>query len=429
MLVGGALFHRFSRKLNVLGSSRAVAKLGINSAISQTLLIAVAPILTRIYSPADLGTLAAFTALTAVLSLIAMGAYAQAVVLPREDTSAVSLAIFSLLLAAVMSTVCLVAVLVALLMPGSPLAGLTWLLWLPLAVFLGAANAVLVAFANRQQRYGLMGTSRVVQSAAQAIGQVGVGIVVPSAGSLVGASTVASVAGNLRLALNLFRHAHTEAISRARMFEIAREYVAFPRHTLPGGLLSQVQFAGLPLIVGTLFGASTLGLWSLAQRVISMPLTIIGSAVGDVYYRRAVDVRNDPKVALHLHRKVLARLALLSLPPFILLALFAPSMFALAFGSEWEVAGEYARIMIPLLWVRFLSNPLSRTTLVYGRNRMGLWIQLSLAGAILLPTLLAWLAGWDFTVFLIFFTWIAAVVYVGALIIYARIIIDDPLAD
>jgi len=34
-------------------------------------------------------------------------------------------------------------------------------------------------------------------------------------------------------------------------------------------------------------------------------------------------------------------------------------LFALVFGEEWRVAGNYAQVLIPMMFVKFISSPLS----------------------------------------------------------------------
>jgi len=379
-------------------------------------------VLTRIYSPTELGTLAAFLALVGPVALLAAGGYPQAVVLPDAERRAIELVTFTLALVATVSIAIAILVFVSVPLLGTDGQSLRWLYWLPLAVAISSANAVLVSFANRQSRYGLIASNSVVRSAAQAVGQVGVGLIAPSATALIGVSTLASAAANVRLARNYVTAVGRQRLTRRGVLEAAKEYSRFPRFTLPAGLLSQAHLAGLPLAIGAIFGASTLGLWSLAQRLIATPLTLLGSAVGDVYFRRATELRRSGGDSLLLYRRVLIRLAVLSAPLFVLLAVFAPRLFGFVFGPDWEQAGVYARIMVPWLWVRFLTNPLSRTVLVFGRNRLGLLIQSALAVVVLGTALVAWQAKWDFDDFLTVLSVVTAFVYGALLFVYARVI-------
>lgn len=53
------------------------------------------------------------------------------------------------------------------------------------------------------------------------------------------------------------------------------------------------------------------------------------------------------------------------LPPFILLWFFMEPLFGFVFGEEWVVAGVYSQILLPLLYMKFLSNLFTTTTYLY----------------------------------------------------------------
>ena len=403
-------------------SSGAVAKLLSGSLIAQLIVVGVSPILTRIYSPAELGTFAAFMALVGPVALLATGGYPQAVVLPDVERRTIELVAFVLALITTVSIATAILVFASVPLLGSDRESLRWLYWLPLGVAVAGANAVLVSLANRQSRYGLIASTSVVRSAAQAVGQVGVGLVAPSATALVGVSTLASAVSNVRLVRNYIVEVRHQRLTTRGILAAAKDYNRFPKYTLPAGFLSQAHLAGLPLAIGAIYGASTLGLWSLAQRLLATPLTVLGSAIGDVYFRRATELRRSGGDSLLLYRRVLVWLSVLSAPPFIALAVFAPWLFSVVFGPEWEQAGLYARILIPWLWVRFLTSPLSRTTLVFERNRLGLWNQAALAMAALGTVLASWQADWNFSIFLTVLSVLQALVYGSLLLVYARVI-------
>jgi len=119
---------------------------------------------------------------------------------------------------------------------------------------------------------------------------------------------------------------------------------------------------------------------------------------------------------------VLLRLAVLSAPPFVLIAVFAPWLFGAVFGPDWVQAGVYARIMLPWLWVRFLSNPLGRTKLVFERNRLALWNNAALAVVALGTVLVAWQVKWSFEVFLTVLSVLLALTYGAFLFVNFRVI-------
>ena len=42
-----------------------------------------------------------------------------------------------------------------------------------------------------------------------------------------------------------------------------------------------------------------------------------------------------------------------------------PSIFAIVFSEEWRISGEYSQIILPLLYMKFLSNLFTTTTYIY----------------------------------------------------------------
>lgn len=408
------------------GPSQAAAfKLSGGSATAQLALLAVSPLLTRLFDPVQFGALATFTALTAWLVTVATGKYETAVMLPEQDEAAVELALVGLGLAVICSGLTLGGVIWWEIATSGWGTDFTYLWWLPVMVLITSANAVLVAFAGRQGEFGLVAATTATKGIVTAVAQVLGGLLRPTAPVLVGASVLGAASANLRLSRRLWRALQGSGATARGCVARAREYRRFPQHTLPAALVSATTLNGLPVAIGVIFGAATLGAWSLAQRVVGAPLALIGQAVSQVYYKRAAETRRAAGDALGLYRRYTVSLALFSMPPFILLAVLAPTLFAWVFGPEWTDAGTYARIMIPWFWARFVTSPVSQTPIVLERNRLGLAVQ----GPLLLIVSVAMglgAIGWSFPTVLTILSVLSAAYYVGLLWFFARLVKQDP---
>ena len=55
--------------------------------------------------------------------------------------------------------------------------------------------------------------------------------------------------------------------------------------------------------------------------------------------------------------------------PTILLAVWAPNIFEIFLGPNWRDAGEIARVLAPMLLLRFICNPVSSIYYVVGAQR------------------------------------------------------------
>ena len=103
--------------LNRLGwfsfSSRAVGKLTGGAAIVQLVTIGAAPVLTRLYSPSELGVFALFLALVGTLAFLGTGGYGNAVVSTHSNRNSLELVGFTVRISALFSVFLLVAIFAA----------------------------------------------------------------------------------------------------------------------------------------------------------------------------------------------------------------------------------------------------------------------------------------------------------------------------
>ena len=76
--------------------AKGVTAIAMGSGVSQVITLLAAPILTRLYSPADYGVLAVYTGILGLVIVIASLRYQLAIVLPRTDGSAASILVLAL---------------------------------------------------------------------------------------------------------------------------------------------------------------------------------------------------------------------------------------------------------------------------------------------------------------------------------------------
>lgn len=140
------------------------------------------------------------------------------------------------------------------------------------------------------------------------------------------------------------------------------------------------------LLIAAFFGNSILGFYSLAIRILQTPLMIIGSSIGQVLYQELNSLNNNKNNLHDVVTNILIKLALFALPIFTILYFFAPKLFSFIFGSDWEVVGEYIRIMIPYLFLSFLVSPISQVPIILKRQKT--FFKISLVGNIGMPLLI-----------------------------------------
>ncbi len=166
------------------------------TAFAQALPIAVSPILTRLYTPADFGVFAMYMAIASILGVLVTGRYELAILIPKQDRDAIHIAALSAGLSVVLSGLLLLVVMffnqaIAQLL-GSPELS-AWLYWVPASTLLSGIYQSLNYWSNRKSQYKRLAISRTAQSGSASLAQLGAGYVGAGATGLVGGQLAGQV--------------------------------------------------------------------------------------------------------------------------------------------------------------------------------------------------------------------------------------------
>ena len=360
---------------------RQSATLLTGTALAQVVPILVAPILTRLYSPAEYGAYAVFTAVAMTVSVVASGRYELAVVLPDSDDEARGLLVLSLIVLAVCSVLATVVLVVVLAVPAvsDRIADATlFAIALPFALLSMGTFQSLSYWITRKERFTTLATSRITAALAVAAVSVLLGVLGWGAGGL----TLGFVVGQICAAAVLgyaMRSDLRRAVSdsdRGRLRRLASEYREFPLVNAPHALVDGVRESGITALIAAFFGLAVSGLYAFAARMLKAPVTLVAAAVGPAFFKRSSTlVQEHANLRTFLKRTTLSTAAI-GAPFYAVIFLFGPEIFALIFGEEWRLAGSYARILAPWLFVMFVLGPVTSLPTVAGRLRTAFRISL-----------------------------------------------------
>ena len=337
---------------------------------AQALTLAFMPVITRIYGPEAYGVLGTFLSVTLMLIPVAALTYPMAIVLPRRDGDARGLVRLSLLIALAMAA--LVALLFQLF--GEALTSRLqmqiiqpYLMLVPLVMFSGAALEICQQWLFRTQRFRITASVAVGHSLLFNSIRTLAGLVQPSALVLVCSTALqhalhASMLGLAMLRAKPHVDNHTEEHgdrheAQPGLGALAHRHRDFPLFRAPVMLINAVSQHLPTLILAVYFGPAAAGFFALCRQAMSMPTNLIGKSVADVYYPRISRAIHDGEPVAAMLIKATAALALVGLVPFSLVVVFGPWLFALVFGEQWQVAGEYARWLALAEYLVFVSRP------------------------------------------------------------------------
>jgi len=339
----------------------------VGTIIAQGIQLGISPVLTRIYGPTDFGIFALYMSVVSLFSIIATGRYEMAIMLPPDDDDAVNLLALALLVSVGVSLVAFGVILffkekLAIVLGDRRVA--PWLYLIPVSILLTGCYQTFNYWSNRRKKYRRLSGSRIIQYTSAAAANVGLGGL--GAGGLIGGNIAGQLISTLALGWQVARDGLglRWRVRACSLRANASKYRDFPMINSLHAFMDIAQASGANFLISHFFGQQILGHYSLTVRILRAPLNIIGASLSQVFLQKAAEVNNQGGDLQALVKKAIMGLLLSALPIFAISYLAAPAIFALVFGERWRVAGEYARILSPWLFMNFVVSPLAQIPII-----------------------------------------------------------------
>ncbi|MDI9559942.1 MAG: oligosaccharide flippase family protein [Pseudomonadota bacterium] len=366
---------------------RNVITLMSGTALAQVIPVLLSPVLTRLYSPEQYGTLALFTSVVGIFSVAATFRYELSIMLPEQDSDAVNIIVLSLILNFSLSTILLIITflfdkqLTELL--NNPLIS-RWLYFVPLMVFLIGVFQSMHYWLSRKNHYNQLSAALISRSGIKGGAQVGAVYAVPGIGTtgLIGGAIFGQFVATIIIVKQSFSQIFRafKKVSFKRITELGKKYKTVPLINTPHSLVNDLS-SNLPVMLLTSFFTSKVAvLYSLALMAVMLPTGLVSNAIGQVFYQRISDAYNKKESLYPYTVRLVKGLFFVSIIPFGLLFFLAPSLFGLIFGGQWTEAGLYTRILTPWILMRFVVAPMSYVPLVL--SQQGKAFRIEVAGII-----------------------------------------------
>lgn len=352
-----------------------IATMVAGTGLSQLLAIAVAPILTRVFTPEDFGLLAVYGAIVSIISIIASGRYEMAVMIPEEEAKA-----WDLIKAALLITGC-TTVAVGLIVVGIHFSGykisfierLGYIKFLiPVGVFLTATFNVLTVWGTRISRYKRIAGSKLIQTTSNSGTAIATGF-----GKISGGLILGQLVGLTSAIIMMLRTRFKGEASGASFKDTIKAYKDYPAKSGASGVFGLLGHQLPVLLLGELFLDGVLGLYSLVMKVMNLPLNMLGKSISQVYFQEvSARIRGKQDVKRYVY-KFTGQLFLLITPPMAVIFVWGPELFSFVFGSEWAEAGMIAGYFSIYYIFRFVY--FSQSTIFSAMRKLGVEIYMNAA--------------------------------------------------
>jgi|LFRM01.1.fsa_nt_gb O-antigen/teichoic acid export membrane protein len=352
---------------------RGVLVLGSGTAVAQLIGIVTAPIITRLYTPSDMGVLAVYSSILAIFGVGATLRYEFAYALPRENEDAINLFGLSLILLCI-TTVGFALILLFgrdLLMNTFDLGALEHYIWFLLIGFFGMGLYTMLNYwAVRQRDYGRITYTKINQGAGGSVCKILLGILSFGPLGLILGHIVSQIAGITTLARAMWKKERErfKAISLSRMLSVAKTYKSFPIFAFPASIVNTLSLELPALVLLALYNSEVVGYYALANMLVVLPGSLISGSMGQAYIGEASKmVRERSRELRSLYVRTLKHLFVVGVPLIGIPALCAPFIVPFIFGAAWAEAGWYCWPLAVMVIAKFVVSPTDHLQL-YGYN-------------------------------------------------------------
>ncbi len=342
--------------------------------MAQVIGYAIAPILTRLYTNAEMGEMLYYMRLIAFISSIATLRYEAALPLPKRDEHSYLMYrfvyLFSFWLLVFIACFLLVFSVVFDLMNLQP--------WFILCVILGAAAMIVInvgtSWAVRTGTYGIISRQKITNSLVSNALKWGFFFLNWKSFGLILATLLGFVVSAIEFIWD-FRKTHQrfrELFSPRKTRVVLKQHREFPLLNLPHVFIDNGRDMLLATLILAYFGEAVYGSYGHAYQMLRIPLMLVGVSVGQLFFNRSSEAMHKQKALTPIISKTIGVLTLISIIPFTVLFFYGTEIFGFVFGTTWGIAGTYAETMAFWLMVNFVLSPISALPLLLNKQRYAL---------------------------------------------------------
>jgi O-antigen/teichoic acid export membrane protein len=395
--------------------SRNVLTLMTGTTIAQAIPIAISPILTRIYTPEDFGLYALFISITLIIASIVSGRYELAIVLPKKDDDAINILALGFIITVCLSVFFLIIVILfdnyfITFFNNEKI--VFWLYLSPITVFLIGLFNLLQYFNNRKKNYKNIANATIVKSIVLSVVQLLMGFMHLGISGLISGQIISQIFANIILLKKIINYKlFISKVKIMKIIALAKRYKDFPKFSMWAVLANTLSLNLINILISSLYSIATLGFYSLVQRVLGMPSTLIGRSIGQVFFQEATKEKQKMGKINKIFNETAKKMFFLGIVFFGVLFVIVEDLFAVVFGEEWRIAGEFAKIVLPLFFIRFIVAPFTFIPIIFDKIKVDLYFQIGLLMTYIIIFIIGYYKDLDFHSLLYVITFVVTIYY------------------
>jgi lipopolysaccharide exporter len=335
---------------------RSIGTLTIGTGVAQFIPVLVTPILVRLYSPESFGHFAIFLSLMSILTIPATGKLELSIPIPRSTRESRILMNYNFVWLSV-SSILLAGILILIVY----LFNLGYfLLILPVAVFLQGLFLILNYWFVRSNNFKIISYSIILKSFCIAGFTMLIAFLLRNEFGLIFGHLFGLLVTTVYLIINSstnFIFFNWRFLKRFRSLFLLQ--IDFPKKSVISALTNILSSQTPILFLQLFFSSAITGYYYQAHRLLYAPISLIGTSISKVLYNQ-INLRNHQNRSyFDLLKTLIKTLFSIIIIPGIIIFFWGPQIFGFILGEEWLMAGKFASLIMPWIFILFIVYPLT----------------------------------------------------------------------
>lgn len=356
---------------------KSILTLSSGAVFSQVIIALGTPLISRLYSPADIGGYKILSTASSVCCSIGNLGMMTAFMLPEKDKESRMLcklvAASTAILSFVMCAILFFARNHFRITSDERYSYFTLMVLLWGIGVLVTINNICTAYVNRLKKYKIIFCSQIICAAVNILISAFMGIVEGGTWGY----CIGSICAYLCSAIYLIANGNPficEAESIFSYFKLLRSYKRFLVYSMPANIVMMLSEQVNAQIFRLAFSADILGIYYMAERILMIPTLLIARPINRVFFREASERYYDGRSIGELAYSMICAGTLVAWLPLALITLFGRELFSFFLGSQWSEAGAYASVLGVYCLMNFIDAALDGVFIIIRMNKWNLYI-------------------------------------------------------
>lgn len=401
----------------------SITTLATGSVLAQLITVLCSPILTRLFTPAEMGAYTYLLSFGTIFLGVINAKYNMAVVVEQDKRNVFALIKLSIIIGLII-TILGSAIFVGYNAIFNKTFKIDEVLFIFFLLLSYALIEVLTAYNNREKEYKIMASVSVIRSFFQNIGAVILGFFKVGKLGLIIPYVVGQYMGVGRQGKTLKNNIKDiKSVTKDELKAVMVKHKRQPLFSAPAALANNFSYSSITIFLKTIFGNTFVGFYSISVTLLGMPLSLISGNVSKVFFESAVKEYNQTGEYTKSFKKVFLFQLALAIPMVLIMYFFGPPICAFVFGSEWRVAGDYIQILAPMFGIRFIVTTLSAALIIVNKQMIDLILQILFVLSSVLCFVLCYFYRFSITKYLTIITILFSIVYLvylGVIYYYSK---------